>query len=200
MQVKARAGWWGVAVVAVTLGAGAGTLIANTLEPPASASSAPFASTGGIFTKGNGASAPGWALPGLADPARTVALREFHGRPTVVNFWASWCTPCRKEMPALEQARRLLQGQVAFVGLNTRDQRRAGLAFARKTGVSYPLATANARVWSAYGVSALPSTFFISAQGTIVGEDFGGLTRRSILRLVSRLFHITPGQAASRGP
>ncbi len=186
--------WWALAAVAVILGATIGMQIAQALwsaGPPAG-SSMPFASTGGIFTKGNGRPAPGWSLPSLANPERTVTLRQFRGRPVVVNFWASWCTPCRKEMPALEQVSRLLAGRVAFAGLDTQDQRAAGLAFARSRGVTYPLATANAQVWSAYGVQALPTTFFISAQGTVLGEDFGGMTRSSLLGLIRQFYGIAP--------
>jgi cytochrome c biogenesis protein CcmG, thiol:disulfide interchange protein DsbE len=191
----ARAGlrWWVIAAAAVVLGAAAGAQIVQAVRPgtPAAGSSAPFVSTGGIFTKGDGQPAPAWVLPGLADPAHTVTLRQFRGRPVVVNFWASWCTPCRKEMPALEQVSRLLAGRVAFAGLDTQDQRAAGLAFARSRGVTYPLATANARVWAAYGVTALPTTFFISARGTLLGEDFGGMTRTSLLALIRQLYGIT---------
>jgi thiol-disulfide isomerase/thioredoxin len=186
--------WWAIAVLAVIVGATAGVQIAQALRPgtPVAGSSAPFASTGGIFTKGNGRPAPTWALPGLADPAHTVTLRQFRGRPVVVNFWASWCTPCRKEMPAIEQVSRLLTGRVAVVGLDTQDQRAAGLAFARSRGITYPLATANAQVWSAYGVTALPATFFISAQGTVLGENLGAMTRSSLLDLIRQLYGVTP--------
>ncbi len=194
--MRARAGlrWWVIAALAVILGVTAGAQIVEAIWPgaPVASSSAPFASTGGIFAEGNRQPAAAWVLPGLADPARIVTLRQFGGRPVVVNFWASWCIPCRKEMPALEQVFRLLAGRVAFVGLDTQDQRAAGLAFARSRGVTYPLATANAQVWSAYGVTALPTTFFVSAQGTILGEDFGGMTRSSLLGLIRRLYGVTP--------
>lgn len=193
---SARAGrrWWVIAALAVILGAAAGNQIAQAVRPgtAVAGSSAPFASTGGVFTQGNGKPAPGWVLPGLADPGRSVALQQFRGRPVVVNFWASWCTPCRKEMPALEQVSRLLAGRVAFAGLDTQDQRAAGLAFARSRGVTYPLATANAQVWSAYGVTALPTTFFLNAHGTVLGEDFGGMTAQSLLGLIRQLYGIVP--------
>ncbi len=191
-----RAGlrWWVLAVISVILGAAIGNQLVQALRPgvPAAASSVPFAATGGIFSRGRGEPAPGWSLPGLADPRRTVTLRQFRGRPVVVNFWASWCAPCRKEMPALEQVSRMLAGRVAFAGLDTQDQRAAGLAFARKMKVTYPLATANAQVWSAYGVQALPTTFFLSAQGTVLGEDFGGMTKNGLLGLIRKLYGITP--------
>lgn len=193
---RGRAGWrwWALAAVAVLLGAAVGMQLVQALRPevPPSGDSAQFAQTGGIFTRGNGAPAPAWMVPELTDLGRSLTLRQFHGRPVVVNFWASWCTPCRKEMPALEQVSRLLAGQVVFVGLDTQDQQAAGLSFARSERVTYPLGIANAEVWSAYGVQALPSSFFVSAQGTVVGVDFGGMTKGSLLGLVRKLYGITP--------
>lgn len=181
------------------VGAAVGMQLVQVLRPaaPPSGDSAPFAQTGGIFTRGNGASAPAWTVPELTDLGRSVTLRQFRGRPVVVNFWASWCTPCRREMPALEQVSRLLAGQVAFVGLDTQDQQAAGLSFARSVRVTYPLGIANAKVWSAYGVQALPASFFISAQGTVLGVDFGGMTKDSLLALVRRLYGIAPRDSAA---
>lgn len=186
--------WWALAAVAVLLGSVVGMQLVQALRPaaPPSGDSAQFAQTGGIFTRGNRAPAPGWSVPGLADLGRSVTLRQFRGRPVVVNFWASWCTPCRKEMPALEQVSRLLAGRVAFAGLDTQDQRAAGLGFARSARVTYPLGIASAQVWSAYGVQALPASFFISAQGTVLGVDFGGMTTSSLLGLIRQLYGITP--------
>lgn len=187
--------WRVVAVLASVLGAIAGVLAARAAGPPADAgnASAPFAATEGMFSKGNGQPAPGWSLPALSGQRRTVALRQFSGRPVVVNFWASWCAPCRAEMPALERVSRLLAGRVAFAGLDTQDQPAAGIAFARKAGATYPLAVAGLRTWTDYGVTALPATFFVSAEGTVVGVDFGGMTQDSLLRLIRQLYGITPG-------
>ena len=54
--------------------------------------------------------------------------------------------------------------------------------------VTYPLATANAQVWTAYNVTALPTTYFVSGHSTVLGEDFGGMTRTSLLGLIRQLF------------
>lgn len=77
-------------------------------------------------------------------------------------------------------------------GSTPQDQRAAGLAFARSSGVTCPLATASAQVWSACGVTAFPATFFVSARGAILGEEFGGMTRSSLLGLIRQLCGITP--------
>lgn len=191
-----RAGprWWLLALAALVTGAVLGVVIARAARPagppnPAAAQVLP----GGYFSRLHGPQAPSWQLPSLADPARTVTLSQFRGRPLVINFWASWCPPCRKEMPALEREARLLAGQVGFVGLDTQDEGGAGLAFARRMGVTYPLATDNAQVYGSYGVNGLPTTFFVAANGTIVGRQVGGMTQASLAALARQVFGIAAG-------
>jgi hypothetical protein len=93
-------------------------------------------------------------------------------------------------MPALAQVARELKGKVDFVGLDTQDQRGAGLAFAKSTHVHYPLAFDTAQVWSSYGVYGLPTTFFISPSGQILGKQVGGLTRSRLLALIHQVFKV----------
>ena len=193
---RPRAGprWWLLALAALVSGAAVGVGIARAARPAALPDAAAAqVLPGGYFSRLHGPQAPGWQLPGLADPGRTVTLAQFRGRPLVINFWASWCPPCRREMPALEREARLLAGRVGFVGLDTQDEGGAGLAFARRMGVTYPLATDNAQVYAAYGVNGLPTTFFVSADGTLAGRQVGGMTQASLAALVREVFGITVG-------
>jgi thiol-disulfide isomerase/thioredoxin len=107
-------------------------------------------------------------------PAQFEAdLATLRGRVVVVNFWASWCGPCRDEMPALEQVSRDYAGAgrpVTVVGVDVSDQRQAANAFLTKAGVSYPtvfdskgLSGGVATSWS---VTALPQTWFVAPDGT----------------------------------
>jgi hypothetical protein len=91
-------------------------------------------------------------------------------------------------MPALQRAASQFTGRIAFVGLDTQDEASAGLAFARSRDVTYPLASDNAQVWSAYGVYGLPTTFFISANGEIVGKQVGGMTLLRLEALIHQVF------------
>ena len=188
---RAGARWWLLALAAVVAGAALGVVVARVTMPaapdPASAQPLP----GGYFTRQHGPQAPPWQLPNLSRPSAVVSLAQFRGHPLVLNFWASWCPPCRAEMPALERVSRLLAGRVGFAGLDTNDERGAGLAFARRTGVSYPLATGNAQVYGSYGINGLPTTFFISADGVIAGRQVGGMTQAGLETLIHQVVGIT---------
>jgi thiol-disulfide isomerase/thioredoxin len=173
------------------LGAVLGVVVATAARPSQPGIATAPALPGGYFARLNGPQAPSWMLPDLSRPSKTVSLARFRGRPLVINFWASWCPPCREEMPALERAARQLTGRVSFAGLDTQDQPGAGLAFARRAGVTYPLATDNAQVYGSYGVSGLPTTFFVNADGTIVGRQVGAMTESGIYTLVREVFGVT---------
>ncbi|MFI4971061.1 MAG: TlpA family protein disulfide reductase [Hyphomicrobiales bacterium] len=164
---------------------------ANRPGPLGLTSSNVVTSTGGVFTRLHGAEAPSFVLVDLERPTKSVSLAKLRGRPLVLNFWASWCAPCREEMPALEGVARQLRGMVEFVGLDTQDQSDAALAFARAMRVTYPLAIATAQVWSAYGVFGLPTTFFISPDGHLVGKQVGALTRGRLRTLIHQLFGVS---------
>lgn len=180
-----------LAASTVVLGAVLGVVTGTAARPsqPDFANAPPL--PGGYFARLHGPQAPSWLLPDLSRPSSTVSLAQFRGHPLVINFWASWCPPCREEMPALEHAARQLTGRVNFAGLDTQDQPGAGLAFARRAGVTYPLATDNAQVYGSYGVSGLPTTFFVNADGAIVGRQVGAMTESGIYSLVQELFGVT---------
>ena len=188
--------WWILATVVVIVGASLGTAVARANRPAqlGPSSSSVVTSSGGIFTRVRATTAPPFDLVDLVHPARTISLSNFHGHFLVVNFWASWCPPCRKEMPALAQVAHQLKGTVDFVGLDTQDQRSAGLAFAKSTHVHYPLAFDTVQVGSSYGVYGLPTTFFVSPSGQILGKQVGGLTKSRLLALIHQIFRVSVTQ------
>lgn len=120
--------------------------------------------------------APDFSLARL-DGGR-LSLRDERGRTIVVNFWASWCVPCRKEAPLLEAAsRRWRRRGVAFIGVATRDIRRDARAFRREFHLSYPqvLDDRNGTVAAAYGVVGIPATIVIDRSGIVRAAIYGQL-------------------------
>jgi cytochrome c biogenesis protein CcmG/thiol:disulfide interchange protein DsbE len=111
------------------------------------------------------AGGPGFALP-----------EDLRGRPLVLNVWASWCIPCRKEMPAFQSVYLRARGTVGFLGVDYLDEADAARRLAADTGVTYPLAAdPKGTEVAKLGVTALPTTLFFSAEGVLRGRRFGEL-------------------------
>jgi cytochrome c biogenesis protein CcmG, thiol:disulfide interchange protein DsbE len=132
--------------------------------------------------------APAFSLPLLGgESGRQVALSTYRGRPLVVNFFASWCEPCKTETPLLATFYRTQKGKVALVGLDENDTLGNALAFTRADGVSYPVGwDPHFAVASAYGVNALPQTFFLNSRHQVVDRIFGKVTLASLHQGIAR--------------
>ncbi len=121
--------------------------------------------------------APAFSLPALGHSGQQVALSGYRGRPLIVNFFASWCEPCKKETPLLATFYRTDKGKVALVGLDENDVVGNATTFTRADGVGYPVGWDPAgTAATAYGVSALPQTFFLNARHQVVDRVFGAVT------------------------
>ena len=102
------------------------------------------------------------------------------GRPVILNLWASWCFPCRAEMPAID-AFASAHPEVAVVGVSVQDDPVAAEEFAQEIGVTYPLGhDEKDEVNDAYRPLGLPATFVISADGVITERVFGQVTEASL--------------------
>ena len=111
--------------------------------------------------------APGFTLP-LFDGG-SFRLADHRGQVVVLNFWASWCVPCRSEAPRLEAAAQTYQPQnVVVVGVNTQDRESDARAFIREHGLSYPNGSdSDAAITVDYDVTGLPTTVVVDRQGRI---------------------------------
>jgi len=131
-----------------------------------------------------------FTLPRLDDPAETVSL-ESGDQPVVLNFWASWCVPCRREMPALQAVASRLDGRVRFLGVNHQDGRDAALELVAETGITYASGyDPQGTVARQFGVFGMPTTVFVDARGQIVERRTGELTRAELEAAIERAFGI----------
>jgi cytochrome c biogenesis protein CcmG, thiol:disulfide interchange protein DsbE len=145
------------------------------------------------LSRAEAAPAPGFELPVLqrgrvgarlkATLAAVVAdgrvsHAELRGVPVVLNFWASWCPPCREEAPRLERGWRAARGRgVLFIGLNMQDVTSDAREFMREFGISYlnvrDESDAVARDW---GTTGIPETFFLGRDGKVVAHIVGAIS------------------------
>ena len=128
-----------------------------------------------------GAPAPDFALPALDSKGGTgtVKLSDYRGRPVMLNFWASWCNPCRREFPMFREQLAKADGKWALVGVNTQDFVKSdGQKFAKDQKATWPNGyDSDGAVKAGYsGSPGLPQTFFIDADGIIRSHLFGELT------------------------
>jgi cytochrome c biogenesis protein CcmG/thiol:disulfide interchange protein DsbE len=118
----------------------------------------------------------------------TVRLSDYRGRPVVLNFWASWCTPCRKEFPMFRDTLADKGGAFAMIGVDTGDIRGDARQFAREQRANWPNGfDAGNDVARGYGVDPLPQTFFIRADGTIASHVIRGLDQRELDRELRKI-------------
>jgi cytochrome c biogenesis protein CcmG/thiol:disulfide interchange protein DsbE len=129
----------------------------------------------------HGQKAPAFDLAALSNSASHVSLASYAGRPVIVNFFASWCVPCRQETPLMAKFYKSEHGQVTVIGVDTNDNRASAVKFTQDYGVSYPVASDPAATTAgAFGVSALPQTFFLNAQHRIVDRIYGAVSQASL--------------------
>lgn len=128
---------------------------------------------------------PGPKLAGVVDRVTRdgrISARELRGTPYVLNFWASWCIPCRVEAPRLEQAwAKARRAGILFVGLNQQDLVSDARAFMREYRQSYlNIRDPQNDVALRWGVTGIPETFFVTARGRVVGHVIGAIAAEQL--------------------
>jgi thiol-disulfide isomerase/thioredoxin len=105
-----------------------------------------------------------------------LSLSDLKGTPVIVNFWATWCGPCRAEIPALEAAQQRLGDDAIILGVNVQEDPARVLDFAAELNMTYPIVLDETAATSQlYQVRAFPTTYFIDARGVIVDVYTGPL-------------------------
>ncbi len=130
--------------------------------------------------------APDFALVDL--DGNPIQLSELRGQPVFLNFWATWCTFCLEEMPDMQRIAEQFDDQLVVLGVNAGDSVAAGDGFANRIGATYELVyDTEQQVVAGYRVRAMPSSYFIDAEGRIVDAHLGFLTRDDMLEKVTAL-------------
>jgi cytochrome c biogenesis protein CcmG/thiol:disulfide interchange protein DsbE len=135
-------------------------------------------------------SAQPFSLGELGHPSTQISLSGYAGRPVIVNFFASWCVPCKQETPLLAEFYRSHHGQVAVVGIDDADQASKALAFLHEHEAGYPVGSdPQSSISTLYGVLELPQTFFLNARHQIVRHVYGQLTAHELDSWAAGLTH-----------
>ncbi len=126
------------------------------------------------------------ALPATALDGAPLATGASPGKVTVLNFWATWCPPCRAETPDLITAYRQLKGRgVTFLGIDTTETAPIVKTFLSAKGVPYPTALAGPDVYNAYGIAYIPTTIVLDANGIVRARWIGGVKPAQLAKYVS---------------
>lgn len=130
--------------------------------------------------------APDFTLP--ASDGSLISLAEFKGQPVILNFWATWCGPCRAEIPALQAVWESPDSQGVIFGIDVQEPAERVVAFMADYGMTYPVALdQSAEVARLYRVRAFPTTYFINSRGVIIDIYTGPLNEPLLLKWLAEL-------------
>ncbi len=185
MQLRLRSD-----LVLLTVGIGVFAAVLAFFLVRAGTEGAPELNTGviGGGTIEIGSAPPDFVLESVREPGALVRLSDHQGKVVVVNFYASWCGPCRQELPDFEQVSREFADEVVFIAVNVQESRDQATGILDETGVTFTaVLDADGAVANAYRVQGMPSTYLLDADGIL--RKFGpgaidGETLRQELRAI----------------
>jgi signal transduction histidine kinase/thiol-disulfide isomerase/thioredoxin len=137
----------------------------------------------GIIWRSTASWPPG--LRRLAERPR-LSIRSLRGRPTVVNFWASWCDPCKRELPRLIAAAKSTSGRVVFLGVDLNDFTGDARGFLKHFQLNYVSVHGGGETAQRYGLIGLPETYYLDAAGRVVDRTTGEVSRGELERGIAR--------------
>ena len=112
-------------------------------------------------------------------------------RPLVINLWATWCAPCRKEMPAFQAVHEKLGDQVTIAGVSDDPDLDGARKAAKAAGVDYPLLVdIDSRLMVDLGIAGLPATVFVDENGTVLGKRLGAMTEAELRQEIEKRYDI----------
>jgi thiol-disulfide isomerase/thioredoxin len=114
--------------------------------------------------------APAFSLPLLVGDGELTSA-ELEGKPVVINFWGSWCEPCKEELPAFQRTYDDYQDEVEFVGINMKDNLGDARAMAEEFGLTYPLVVGETELEREFDLIGYPTTVFITSEYELMDSD-----------------------------
>ena len=125
--------------------------------------------------------APDFALLGVRDGETLFKLSDFAGNPVVLNWYATWCGPCKEELPLYQDASVALEGEVTFFAVNLLEPRDRAEGLLEELGITFPaVLDPNGAVSDRWRVTNMPVTFFINGEGVLVAQRIGQVTETEL--------------------
>jgi cytochrome c biogenesis protein CcmG/thiol:disulfide interchange protein DsbE len=116
-----------------------------------------------------------------------VSARELRGHPIVLNFWASWCVPCKAEAPRLVASAQAHRGEVAFLGIDVQDFKSDGRKFLTRYDTNYvSVRDGGQTTYENYGLTGIPETYYLDARGHVVAHALGEVSRQELEAGIAR--------------
>jgi len=131
--------------------------------------------------------APGFTL--VDTQGKKISLDEYRGKIVIIDFWATWCPPCRKGIPDLINIQKEYKNKVAVIGISLdTDTKKDVVPFMKNMGINYPVVYANSQVVQDYGnVEAIPTSFVINKEGKIVNQHIGLTPKETYINEINKL-------------
>ncbi len=193
---KKRKNFWTVSIAIALLFIIGGILLSlkpNILSERANAGTH-YADALGIVMYKKKVNAPSFALKDIN--AKEVRLDDLRGKIVFLNFWATWCPPCREEMPSMEKLyRKFKDKDFIMLAINLREDGRAVKTFKEKIGLSFPIPLdSNGAVGSNYGIASIPTTYLVDREGNVIGVALGARdwSSRETFGLINQLLGTPP--------
>jgi|GEM_PF-4207016 peroxiredoxin len=135
-----------------------------------------------------GQKAPDFELPSLTSSS-SITLKTAKGKPIILTFFASWCTPCKTDIPTIESFYRQNQNQISVIGIDTGDTKSAALNFVKSYDLTFPIGYDPTQELAnvLYLIPGMPTTYFISDSHQVLGIQIG-IVRPSLLQTWKQLF------------